>query len=401
MPSTRFRLAHVALSLNVGGLERLICELARCSIADGDEVFVICIDEPGTLAAELAALGVHILSVPRKTGSDPGLVFRLAGVFRENRISVVHTHSLDPMFYGGLAAWLAGVPARVHTQHNTRLAEWCWRDRLKFSLAARLFQRVVGVSEETTRILRSFGTRPPRLATIMNGVDSRRYAPAPRTNAEAPTICTVARLSPEKGVRYLIEACASMKSAGVSFNCLIVGDGPERSHLESLTRSLALSEQVLFIGQRQDIPALLNGATLFVLPSLTEGTPVAILEAMAAGLPIAATAVGGVPEIVDAHSGILVPPGDPVALASAIVILLKDADARARFGAAARRRVESQFGLDVMANAYRSSYSAVMKTADTLAPTGKEPADPHISARALTTWQAGSLSQPERGRRSD
>src|SRR5262245_52454301 len=121
--STGCRVAHVVLTLNVGGLERLICVMARHR-DPGDELLVVCLDEPGSLASELEALGIRTILVPRRPGLDPGLVFRIAAALRREQVRVLHTHSLDPMVYAGLAACLAGVRVRIHTQHNTMLGAY-------------------------------------------------------------------------------------------------------------------------------------------------------------------------------------------------------------------------------------------------------------------------------------
>jgi glycosyltransferase involved in cell wall biosynthesis len=128
-------------------------------------------------------------------------------------------------------------------------------------------------------------------------------------------------VEPKKGLRVLLEAFAQLQRVHGVSGCqlLIVGDGPARTMLESLRDRLGLTDRVIFAGTRRDLPQVLSLLDVFVLPSLYEGFGIAILEAMAAGKPVIATAVGGIPEFVEhARTGVLVPPGDSMALASAI-----------------------------------------------------------------------------------
>jgi glycosyltransferase involved in cell wall biosynthesis len=173
---------------------------------------VCCLDDEGALAAHLRILDIPVVVVKRKRGSDPLLFARLARVLRSHHIDVVHTHGPDPMFYGGWAALLAGIAVRIHTQHDTMLAQGTWRDRLKFRLALPPFHNVVAVSAKTHEIVTAFDRRGLRTVTIRNGVNVRRFsdggispAPSRGTMPEAGlTIGTVARLAPEKGLDRLI-----------------------------------------------------------------------------------------------------------------------------------------------------------------------------------------------------
>jgi glycosyltransferase involved in cell wall biosynthesis len=356
---------HLVLSLRPGGLERLVCNLAAAPALRSFRVLVCCLDEEGDLAADVRRAGHRVEVVRRRGGLDAGLVFRLARYLREQRADVVHTHSLDPMFYGGLAAWLAGVPVRVHTQHNTQVfTTYGVRDRFKFRLAARLFSSVVAVGAETDRELARAGVSAARRVVIRNGIDVGRYAtgaaagsavlgspPGPRV------VGTVARLSREKGIDLLVDAFARLVPGDPATRLVIVGEGPERGALEALARSCGVSDRVTFQGFHPRVAELLPGFDVFVLPSRTEGLPLALLEAMAAGRACVATKVGGVPEVVaDGVTGVLVAPGDPAALAAAVQALLADPVLRRRLGTAARAQVEGAWSEDAMARSYAVRY---------------------------------------------
>jgi glycosyltransferase involved in cell wall biosynthesis len=142
---------------------------------------------------------------------------------------------------------------------------------------------------------------------------------------------------------------------------VVVGDGPDREELEALIDHLRLRPFLSMLGRRNDMPAQYASFDLLVSSSRKEGLPIAILEGMAAGLPLIATNVGDVPSVVrNGETGILLPPGDPAALASAIVDLLRDREKRRRLGSAARQLVEREYSAERMANEYLDTYKAAV-----------------------------------------
>jgi glycosyltransferase involved in cell wall biosynthesis len=143
---------------------------------------------------------------------------------------------------------------------------------------------------------------------------------------------------------------------------VIAGEGPQRLELESRARELALSERVLFLGHREDVPALLASCDFFVLPSLFEGLPLALLEAMSAGKPIVASAVGGVGEaIIDGKTGLLVPPGRPELLANSIRALMANPTFAEGLGSAARDRAAERFSNDAMVRSVVQTYQELCR----------------------------------------
>jgi glycosyltransferase involved in cell wall biosynthesis len=334
------------------------------------KTLVVCLDERGALAEDAERAGARVLVVERKPGTDPGVILKLRSLFLREKIDVVHTHTLASMFYAGCAAWLAGVGRRLHTQHNTLLRTYGFKDRLRFRASARFFHHIVAVSEETSRVLAEYKVSPARRLTILNGIDELKLAAAESAEnlretaaaggARELRLGSVARLAPEKGMHVALEAFSRVRDRWPASRLVIVGDGPERSALEEATAQLGIESCVDFLGYVKDVEKVFPTLDVFLLPSLTEGIPLALLEAMACGLPVVATAVGGVPEVVrHEESGILIPPGDPVALAEAMGRLLDQPAERSRLGTNARARVHDCFGLEKMAGAYRHLYSEV------------------------------------------
>jgi glycosyltransferase involved in cell wall biosynthesis len=368
--SNRTKVAHVVLTLSPGGLERLVCDLSVSSKTAGLDVVVACLDTDGTLADALRREDVPVHLIRRRPGLDPGLLLRLARFLRDEHVTVVHTHGPDPMFYGGWAAWLARIPVRIHTQHDTMLEDGSWREHLKFRLAALAFHDVVAVSGKTFEMLEKHRIGRCRLRAIPNGIDEKRFAATERPGGVSVlpgerremVIGTVARLAPEKALDRLIDAFAVLRQVRPRTHLTIVGDGPERQRLEAQADRLKLGPAVTFLGHQNNVAHVVRQFDMFVLPSITEGIPLALLEAMAAGLPAIATAVGGVPEVVTDDTGVLVPSGDPRALLEAMVDLVDHPEKRLRLGASAAARVRRQFSLTRMSAAYRALYRGVDAT---------------------------------------
>jgi glycosyltransferase involved in cell wall biosynthesis len=195
---------------------------------------------------------------------------------------------------------------------------------------------------------------------IHNGVELPR-ATAEESRSGPCRLLTVGRLQAPKDPLTLVRALAELARPG---EAVIAGDGPDRPAVESEVRRLGLESVVRLAGERNDVEELLAAADLFVLSSRSEGLPLSILEAMAAGLPVVASSVGGVPElVVEGETGLLVPPGDPHALAAAIERLLDDSALRRRLGAAGRTRVSEHFDLASARRAHLDLYRTVLADA--------------------------------------
>lgn len=357
--STPSTIAHVVLTMNIGGLERLILDLTERSIDAGDRVLIVCLDETGLLAAEAEQLGAQVRLVPRRRGPDPGLALRLASLFRREGVTAVHTHSLDPMLYAAWAGRLARVPVRVHTQHlNIAQAPFTAQDRRKFRLAARACTSVVSITAEMDAGVKACGIGAAKRRIIFNGIDQTRFTPRLSARASGPVVIgTTARLSAQKALDRLLRAFALVHAAEPGTRLRVVGDGPLRHDLEALARTLHIDGAVEFAGYRTDTAAQFRTFDIFALSSLFEGLPLALLEAMASGLPAVASAVNGVPEvIVDGESGLLVPPDDVEALSTGLLALVRNQERREEMGRRAVARVAARFSLDAMAASYNIVY---------------------------------------------
>lgn len=352
------RVCHVSLTLKTGGLERILADLARHHHRENCQPEFLAIRDVGRFADEIRDAGgiVHRLN----PGGRWSQITQMRRLFREQGYDVVHTHNTYPHIYGSIAARLAKVPVVVNTRHGQRAGHG-WKSRTQFRWASHLVDRIIAVSDDAAQLcVDADRVAKRKVQRIWNGIDLADFAfSGPILQ---PIAISVARLSAEKDFPTLIRAVPLVIAAVPDFRLKIVGDGPERERLESLTRELGMTRHIELMGERTDVPELLREAGFFVSSSLTEGISLTLLEAMAVGLPIVATAVGGNPEIVvPGKTGHLVPSNDPQALADSIVRLCRDSSSWQEMGRAARDRVSLNFDVRRMARDYEQLYAELAK----------------------------------------
>jgi glycosyltransferase involved in cell wall biosynthesis len=373
-PGDAQRLAHprvlqVVLSLDPGGTERLVVEIAR-RLHEELPMAVCCLDDPGAWAETLERDGIRVTPLRRANGFHPTLGRALARVARDHRADVLHCHHYSPFVYGAIAKlWAPGVRI-VFTEHG-RLSDAgpSPKRRLANRILSRVPDAVFAVSRELRDHLVGEGFRARTAGVIYNGIEPGPVVtPGTRANVRARlgvspntvVIGTIARLDPVKNLRTLIAAVATLKQEQRPTALVIVGDGPERQSLEGAAAEFGVERQVCFLGQREDARDWLTACDIYANSSISEGVSLTILEAMAASLPVVATAVGGTPEVVDDTCARLVPSRNADALATAIRELADDSLLRVRMGAAGRRRVEDVFTIERMVRDYRDVYCRVV-----------------------------------------
>jgi glycosyltransferase involved in cell wall biosynthesis len=291
-------------------------------------------------------------------------LFELIRLLRRERPVIVHANSSKAGILGRVAAALTHVPVRIFTVHGwafnayTGFARqmYLWSERLVAPLTT---LTICVADRERATGLAARACNADRTVVLHNAVPT---APAREGQpARTPVVLAVGRLKAPKDFSTLLHALGRLLPG--TYRALIAGDGPEREQLETEARQLGLASSVEFLGERNDIPDLIRSSDLFVLSTRSEGLPMSVLEAMAAGLPVVASEVGGIPELVDAETGVLVPPEDPAALSTAVERLLADQGLRARLGAAGRARAEERFDLESWGRAHIRLYERELERA--------------------------------------
>jgi glycosyltransferase involved in cell wall biosynthesis len=364
--SDRISVLYVIWSLQTGGAERVVADLARGLDRRVFRPMVCCLNFKGRLAEELEAEGIPVFALDKRPKLDPRLLLRLVRLMRKERVDVVHTHLWTSSLWGRLAALLAGVPVRVVTEHNIDTWRRPWH-LLADRLLGYFTHEWIFVSGEVESFYRKHLGRASRRGRVVhNGIDVAALSrPVDRHEVrrrmglppEARVAGVVGRLDPRKGHRYFVEALHRLSAQDPSVFGLVVGEGKEKEALHAQRDALGLAERLCLVGYWPSLAEALAAIDVFVLPSLMEGHPLAILEAMAAGKPVVATRVGGNPEAVeDGVTGLLVPAEDVTALEGAMRALLGDPDRAQRMGDEARRRLDQRFSLAAAVRANQEVY---------------------------------------------
>ena len=338
------RIALVNLQADFGGAEGHVLALAGGLAARGHDVRVLC-HPRGRLRRMAEGCRLEAVSVPTAGQMDLGAAARLAWQVRRWRPDVLHLHTPKDYLIGTLAGRLSDTTATVITRHLLLPVSPHMR---------RVYRRADAVICPCRALrdqLAADGVPGDKLALVYGAINAGPFRQAPSRRAgTAPIVGTVGRLVPGKGHAVLLDAFARLGTLPSPSALHIVGDGSEQAALRVQAERLGLSGRVRFLGFQTDVPAVMAALDVFVLASThTEVLPLVVLEAMAAGCAVVATSVGGVPEIVeDGQSGLLVPPGDADALASALSRFVTDPSLRAALGRAAAYRVEQRFTLPAM-----------------------------------------------------
>ena len=358
----RLRVVQVIPVLAVGGLERMAVALTL-GLSGKVSRIVVCSYRGDAFRPLLADAGVPIELIPRP-GPNPRDVVRaalaLAPILRRESPDVVHAHNPGAAAAAALARRLAGRPetAIVASYHGVDGR----RVRRAAKVLARSADLVVAIADTAADDLRGAGLNGTRLTVVHNGVDAARSKPRKELRKElgfegAELVVSVGRYAEEKNHALLIDALAELAPSRPPLRALLVGTGPLKAELAERVRRLGLEDVVQLTGTRLDAVDLVAAAAVFVLSSNREGLPVALLEAMSVGCPVVATAVGGVPGVVDdEETGLLVPAGDSSALAVAIARLLDDSALRTLLAENGKRTVERDFSEQAMLEGYEAAY---------------------------------------------
>lgn len=351
------------------GAEKMMLQLAE---ALRDRGHAVCPVGPGNgcgwLADEFRRRGFTPELFVIRRYLDWRCLLGIVNTLRRRRVEVVHSHDFMMAVYGGAAAALLRRP-HVITMHGGRYFAGRWSRRVALRWAIARSAAAVAVSAALQADLATVLRRPRATIRVLhNGI--RPCVGSPEgvrrelgIGAEEPLIVAIGNLYPVKGHVVLLRALQALLGNPVFAGChvVIAGRGEEEAALRAYAAAHGLAPQVHLLGYRADVADLLAAADVFALPSLSEGVPLALLEAMFAGKGIAASAVGGVPEVVTSErEALLVPPEDPQALAAALARLLEDRALRRRLGDAARQRAERAFTVDTMVDGYMRVYASAI-----------------------------------------
>lgn len=360
-PVRPLRTVFVITNMPVGGAETLLVNLIRRFRRTHVSPSVVCLKERGPLGEEISK-EVSVTQNCIRGKFDIGVAFRLARHFRKEAIDAVVTVGAgDKMFWGRIAAKLAGVPVVCSALHSTG-----WPDgvgKLNRCLTS-ITDAFIGVAKPHGQFLIDFERFPPnKVVVIPNGVDTNRFIPNEDAKKDVckelaisndcRLIGIVAALRPEKNHELFVRIAKRIVDQRSDSHFLIIGEGPERQAIETLVQQLDLANHVHLLGSRSDTPRLLAALDLFALTSHNEASPVSILEALSCEVPVVASRVGSISEsVLDRWNGHTVEPGNEEEFARRMVEILSNLDFARQLGQNGRQHVVQNGSLDNMVNQY-------------------------------------------------
>ncbi len=366
----------VTSRLDVGGAERHLAQILPLLHQRGIDITAYVMERGGSLEGDLAAGSVRIEGPQRmRVLHWPRAALALAAFLRREAPDIVHFFLPRPYLYGSIAAEIAGCGRRVMsrrslTDYHARYPLLGWVE----SVLHRRTGALLGNSQAVMAQLAAETDDRRKLVLIHNGVDipappgaaaRQRLRETLGIPADTMVFTVVANLIAYKGYHELLHALALSKGdLPEPWRLVAVGrDDGIGSALRQTAETLGLAANVIWLGERNDVAALLGASDIFVLPSHQEGFSNALLEAMASSLPVVATAVGGnIDAVMDGESGLLTAPRDTGRLASAILHLARDQALRQRLGEAARRRVDQEFTMAACVAKYEKLYRGLSET---------------------------------------
>jgi len=341
---------------------------------EGDMAYLA--KEKGVAITAIPELGRHI-----RPWNDLVALFKIFRIIREEKPDIVHTHTAKAGFLGRLAAIMAGVPVKVHSFHGHVFHSYFGPVKTRGfifieKLLGRFTDRIIVVSDAIKKdICNRFNIADEsRVSVIGLGLDLGKFKDIGalrgkfrkelNIGAETALIGIVGRLVPVKNHRLFFDSIGLLEKGAASTNShfLIIGDGELRRCLEEYAAALGIVNRVSFIGWRQDMPNVYADLDIVVLTSLNEGTPLSLIEAMAAKRPVVATAVGGVPDLIeDEKTGLLIESNSVVQLKDAILKLLSSGELRNKLGERASEYVRDRYSKERLVSDVENLYQGLIR----------------------------------------
>lgn len=358
------RIAYVIATLDRAGTETQMVRLATSLSRPPFRPKVIALTRGGELEAELLSADIPVEVLGKQRKLDIALLYRLYRQLKSFRPHIVHTWLFTANSFGRLAALAARVPVMVASERSPDPWKHIFHNLIDSFLGLCTKRIVANAEAVRAKVAERHPLLKSKVCVIYNGVPTlnvthgragvRKKLGIPE---DAKVLASAGRLSPEKGFDDLLYALQTVCARRDDVCLLILGQGEQEQKLKGLSVQLGIEPRVKFLGEQPCIAAALAASDLFVLASKYEGLPNSILEALQLELPVVATAVGGVPEVIqDGITGVLVMPGDRQALADKILWLLQRPAEGRRLARLGKSVVQTRFGLERMVREYENLY---------------------------------------------
>lgn len=360
------RIVHLIDSLDCGGAEQIVANLAATQSRNGHNVLLVCLRGLGPRPVDVKALnevGVRIVTLKKPAGFHFATLRKLTTLLRVNSADIVHTHNHLVHHYGAFAGRLALTPAIVNTLHGTSNLCMPFPAKVLYWLSCLIGNSVVSVCAQVHDVFSSaYMLRAKSHCMIDNGIDLTRFVTLRRrAPGEHFTFGMIARFDAVKHHENLIRAFGHLKASYPNVRLKLLGEGDLKADMESLANGLGVSDSISFEGFSLDTPGFLGDIDAYVISSRSEGLPLTLLEAMGAALPIVSTAVGGIPSIVtNGICGWLCAPENHEELATAMKSALLSRDL-SEIGNRNRAIAIKHYSIDRMAREYEDHYLSVLQ----------------------------------------
>jgi glycosyltransferase involved in cell wall biosynthesis len=352
---------HTEASPGWGGQEIRI--ISEASVFAKRGFRVILLGQPGApLLHEATHSGLTVRPLAMRGPLDVMACWRLRRLMRREEVDLVHTHSSIDAWLAGFAAKSLGLPV-VRSRHVAIPV----KRRRNFVYNA-LSDRVIASGDAIRDMLIEGGVFPGKIVSIPAGVDVRRFHPGvpgepvrQELRLHGPVIGTVARFAGSKGYSILLQAIPAILQQEPAAEFVWVGAGVSLAAVHREVMQSGLAAKIRLTGFREDVPALLAAMDVVVLPSVREGVPQVLLQALAMRKPVVASAVGGIPEVIQhQRTGVLVPPNDPQALSAGVVHLLNHRAQAVEWAEAGGQFVETHYTLERMIDRTAAVYTSIL-----------------------------------------
>jgi len=360
------KICYVIGQLDRGGAERQLYELAKGINRGVFHPVVVSLSSGGCWVEEFRKLGIQVIELQRRKNRELSRLSRLIRLFRTIRPDIVHTYLYSANSYGRIAAIVTGVPVIIASERSLpEVGKDKSRRQVFIDRILALFSHgiICNSRKAAETLVERYSFDPGKVFTVHNGISTDDFFKETGIAGKARTgqkvVGTVGRLHPSKNHRLFLDAARLVleRTGSGHLKFIIIGDGESRGELERHAQRSGIADNVVFAGERMDVPAMLKGMDVFVMSSLYEGLSNAIMEAMLAGLPVVATDAGGNRElVVDGETGFLCPLDDASSLAERILYLLGNGREAVLMGARGRERVIREFSVEKMVRATEKIY---------------------------------------------
>ena len=329
----KLNVLYIIWSLDQGGAERVVIDLAKYSNRNIFNVTVCCLNEKGVYAHELDKFNIAVIPLLKLPKLDPFILYKISKLISFKKIDVVITHLWTSNFWGRIAAYLSGVKVIIATEHTTD-ENRSWYYHLADKILSKISSKIIAVSSS----VKNFHAVRSKISSIKykvinNGINIEKFNISINRNQKKKeldfesddfVIGLFGRFVPAKAHEVLLQSLNEVILTYPKVKILFVGSGPTEDLIKKIASDMGLIEHVTFAGFRKDVPELFRILDLFVLTSTREGFPITLLEAMASEVPVIVTNIGGNSDIIqDGENGFIIEPNDVEELSKRIINIIK------------------------------------------------------------------------------